>query len=79
MSLSNKKYRDDPNRLQSHDYSAPGKYFLTICTQNREYLFGEVENGVMNLSEYGKIVADEIVKILRIGNKMTGFSWNIKE
>ncbi len=27
------------NRLQSYDYSAPGAYFLTICTQNRKNLF----------------------------------------
>ena len=27
------------NRLQSYDYSAPGAYFLTICTQYRKKLF----------------------------------------
>ncbi len=28
-----------PTRLKGYDYSTPGAYFVTICTQNREYLF----------------------------------------
>ena len=32
---------------------------MTICTQNRECLFGEVENGIMRLSEYGEIAGEE--------------------
>ena len=27
------------NRLPDYDYSAPGAYFITICTKNREDLF----------------------------------------
>lgn len=30
------------NRLAGYDYSKPGKYFVTICTQNRECVFGRV-------------------------------------
>jgi len=29
-------------RLQGHDYSSTGAYFVTICVQNRECLFGEI-------------------------------------
>lgn len=29
-------------RLQGYDYSQNGAYFVTICTQNRETLFGNV-------------------------------------
>jgi putative transposase len=29
-------------RLQGYDYSQPGAYFITICTHNRECLFGEI-------------------------------------
>ncbi|MBP1561190.1 MAG: transposase [Oscillospiraceae bacterium] len=29
-------------RLQGYDYSCNGAYFVTICTQNREMLFGDV-------------------------------------
>ena len=43
-------------RLQGYDYSQYGAYFVTLCTQNRECLFGEIVNGEMILNEYGKIV-----------------------
>ncbi|MDH4028057.1 MAG: transposase, partial [Nitrospirota bacterium] len=29
-------------RLKAYDYTGPGAYFVTICTQNRECLFGDV-------------------------------------
>ena len=29
-------------RLQNYDYSANGAYFITICTHNKEHLFGTV-------------------------------------
>jgi len=29
-------------RLNGYDYSRAGAYFVTICTQNREYLFGDI-------------------------------------
>jgi REP element-mobilizing transposase RayT len=29
-------------RLKGYDYSKAGLYFITICTQNRECLFGEI-------------------------------------
>jgi REP element-mobilizing transposase RayT len=31
-----------PNRLKNYDYSQNGVYFVTICTQNREELFGKI-------------------------------------
>lgn len=43
-------------RLKGHDYSQPGEYFVTICTKNREHLFGEIVDGVMRPSEVGEIV-----------------------
>jgi len=43
-------------RLKGYDYSQAGAYFVTMCTHNREYLFGNVVNDEMLLSEYGKIV-----------------------
>ena len=42
-------------RLKGYDYSSPGEYFITICTQNRECLFGHVVNGEMVLNEIGEI------------------------
>ncbi len=43
-------------RLKGYDYSQPGAYFVTICTQNRECLFGEIENGKMQLNAMGDVV-----------------------
>ena len=43
-------------RLPGYDYSQNGFYFLTICTRNRECLFGQIRNGMMFLSEIGEIV-----------------------
>ena len=28
-----------PIRIENYDYSAPGAYFITVCTANREKLF----------------------------------------
>nr|WP_235269774.1 transposase [Geoalkalibacter subterraneus] len=42
-------------RLQGYDYSQAGAYFVTVCTQNRECLFGDIVNGEMRLNEAGNI------------------------
>lgn len=49
------KYRVESTRLESWDYSSPGYYFVTICVQNRDCHFGNVENGSMVLSDIGEI------------------------
>lgn len=51
------KYRSESARLQPWDYSADAAYFITICTNGREYYFGEIlESKQMNLSEIGHYV-----------------------
>ena len=45
-------------RLQGYDYSQAGAYFVTICTQNRECMFGAIVETKMRLNDPGKIVAD---------------------
>jgi REP element-mobilizing transposase RayT len=49
-------------RLPEYDYSQVGAYFVTICTYNRECLFGNIEDGKLILNEYGKIVCVEWIK-----------------
>lgn len=46
-------------RLADYDYSAEGGYFITIVTQGRACLFGEVIDGIIRLYDYGKIVYEE--------------------
>jgi putative transposase len=43
-------------RLRGYDYSQAGAYFVTICTQNRECLFGDMMDGEMLLNDAGNIV-----------------------
>jgi len=42
-------------RLKGYDYSQNGLYFITICTYNRECLFGEIVDKEMILNDAGKI------------------------
>ena len=53
-------------RLQGYDYSQAGAYFVTICTQGKECLFGGMENGAVALNEYGCVVRDEWLKTAEI-------------
>ncbi len=43
-------------RLDGYDYSQEGAYFLTICVQDRESLFGEVVDDAVKLNEAGQMV-----------------------
>lgn len=43
-------------RLKGYDYSQAGLYFITICTQNRKWLFGEIKDGEMILNDAGEMV-----------------------
>jgi putative transposase len=46
-------------RLQEYDYASDGLYFVTICTDRRASLFGEIVGAKINLNDAGKIV-DEV-------------------
>ena len=49
-------------RLKDFDYSSDGSYYITICTQGRENLFGDVAVGadsisaLMELNHAGKMI-----------------------
>jgi len=62
-------------RLKGYDYSQAGLYFITICTHNRENLFGEIvgANGIcpeMVLNVYGEIVKNEWIKTTKIRSEI---------
>ena len=46
------------HRLRGYDYTQPGAYFITLCTKNKDCLFGEIHHGKMDLNEYGNIVQE---------------------
>ena len=47
-------------RMLGHDYSYPGYYFVTMCTDNRQCLFGNIYNERMTLSESGHMLCKVI-------------------
>ena len=49
-------------RLGGYDYSRDGGYFVTVCAENRECLFGSIADGAMSLNTFGDIVASEWLK-----------------
>lgn len=50
-------------RLKTYDYSRPGFYFVTICTQGRESFFGEIINNKMHLNDVGQMVESAWMQI----------------
>jgi len=42
-------------RLRRYDYSSAGAYFVTICTRERECLFGDAVDGDMRMNAWGNI------------------------
>jgi REP element-mobilizing transposase RayT len=44
-------------RLKGYDYTQTGGYFVTICTENRKPILGEIINGSTQLNVSGSIVA----------------------
>jgi REP element-mobilizing transposase RayT len=59
MKYDPEKHHRRSIRLKDYDYSQSGAYFITICTHNRECLFGEIVNVGMILNEFGKIAWEE--------------------
>ena len=49
-------------RLKEFDYSQNGGYFITICTNGGECLFGNIVIGEMQLNKYGIIIRKEWLK-----------------
>ncbi len=46
-------------RLKRYDYSQAGLYFITLCIQNRNLIFGHIENAEMKLNPFGEIAFNE--------------------
>lgn len=53
-------------RLKGYDYSRAGAYFVTICTHNKECLFGSVMDENMVLNDFGRMVDVEWLKTAEI-------------
>jgi len=58
VSLDSERHHRRSIRLKGYDYTQPGAYFVTICTQDRACLFGEVVNGEMRRNAAGQMVLE---------------------
>ncbi len=67
------KYRIESARLKNWDYGSKANYFVTICTKNREYFFGNIRNGEMVLNDIGIIVESEWEKSFEMRPDMNLF------
>ena len=66
MSYDSDKHQRRSIRLKDYDYSQAGAYFITICTHNKECIFGKVVNGEMVLNKCGKVVQEELDRSAKI-------------
>jgi REP element-mobilizing transposase RayT len=60
MTLYQKKYRIESARYPGWDYRARGWYFVTICSQRKAHIFGEVIASQMRFSQIGAIAESEL-------------------
>jgi putative transposase len=56
MTFNSGIHRRRSIRLQGYDYSRAGAYFITICTQNRECMFGAIVDGKMVMNHAGDMI-----------------------
>ena len=75
MSLFKGKYKTNSNRLKDWDYSSEAIYFITIVCENRECIFGNVENNKMILNASGQIIKNELFKSVEIRNNWIFHNW----
>jgi len=85
MTYNPNKHHRRSIRLPGYDYSQRGAYFITMVTQNRLYLFGDIINNQMVLNDAGIIaqkcwvgntLAFSPYPIGRIYCNAQSYSWN---
>jgi REP element-mobilizing transposase RayT len=59
MSYRSDRHHRHSIRLRGYDYAQAGAYFVTLCVQGHAELFGQVAGGAVELTEIGRIVAEE--------------------
>lgn len=56
MKFNSARHHRRSIRLKGYDYKQPGAYFVTICAQDRECLFGDIVEGTLRLNDAGHMV-----------------------
>ncbi len=62
MKYDPQKHHRRSIRLKGYDYTQAGAYFITICSNHREHVFGEIVNGELRCDAWGDIVRAEWFK-----------------
>lgn len=52
-------------RLKNYDYSTPGTYFITVCSNTRKCIFGDVRDDSIKLNPVGVMVQECWLEIPR--------------
>ena len=53
---SQSNLRRNSLRMEGYDYSMAGAYFITTVTYQRSCIFGDIEDGEMELNVFGQII-----------------------
>ena len=53
-------------RLKNYDYRSSAIYFITICTNHKDMIFGKIKTGKMILNDFGIIARMEWIRTARI-------------
>ena len=61
-----KKHHRRSIRLKDYDYSQSGAYFITICTYNKECLFGEIVDSQTHLNKFGWVISEEWLRSIKL-------------
>jgi putative transposase len=77
MPLFKNTYQTESNRLKNWDYSSEAIYFITLVAQNRECIFGAIDEGEMILNNNGKIIETELLKSITIREHWFFHNWVI--
>lgn len=65
MAFNPVKHHRRSIRLHGYDYSQPGAYFVTMCVQKRECLFGKIVGGKTILNDAGKMIEKWYVELMK--------------
>ena len=65
MGYDPKKHHRRSIRLRGYDYASAGGYFITICTHQRQCLFGDIVAGDMRLNTLGETVQSHWMRLPR--------------
>jgi REP element-mobilizing transposase RayT len=77
MPLFKNRYQTKSNRLKNWDYSSEAIYFVTLVAQNRECIFGVIDDDKMILNDNGKIIETELLKSIIIRERWFFHNWVI--